>query len=219
MGQPEQGYPWQWSVYEWLDGEHATLERINDLNTFALDLADFLLALQRIDTSNAPRAGSNSFRGGSLKIWDEQARSAIAVLRGKIDTDTATAIWDAALQAPFTAEPVWYHGDVAAGNLLVRDGRLCAVIDSGGLAVGDPACDLAIAWTLLDAPSRALFRTRLDVDDAIWTRGRGWVLWKGMIILAGLIETNVIEAASAERAVAAVLKDRLAFSFLSPRAD
>jgi aminoglycoside phosphotransferase (APT) family kinase protein len=114
---------------------------------------------------------------------------------------------------------VWYHGDVAAGNLLVRDGRLCAVIDFGGLAVGDPACDLAIAWTLLDAPSRALFRTRLDVDDAIWTRGRGWVLWKGMIILAGLIETNVIEAASAERAVAAVLKDRLAFSFLSPRAD
>ncbi|MDA1073906.1 MAG: phosphotransferase [Proteobacteria bacterium] len=153
----------------------------------------------------APRSGQHSFRGGSLKIWDRQARSALAVLGDKIDTDRATAIWDAALNAPFTDEPVWYHGDIAAGNLLVRDGRLCAVIDFGGLAVGDPACDLAIAWTLLDATSRAAFRARLDVSDAIWARGRGWVLWKGMIILANLIETNVIEAASAEHAVEAVL--------------
>jgi aminoglycoside phosphotransferase (APT) family kinase protein len=74
-------------------------------------------------------------------------RQAIAALKGKIDTNTATEVWEAALATSWHREPVWVHGDVSAGNLLVLEGQLSAAIDFGGLAIGDPACDLAIAWT------------------------------------------------------------------------
>ena len=62
------------------------------------------------------------------------------------------------------------------GNLLTVDGRLSAVLDFGGLGVGDPACDLVIAWTLLPHTARTTFRTALQVDEATWARGRGWAL-------------------------------------------
>ena len=99
-------------------------------------------------------------------------------------------VWETALSATWTAAPVWVHGDVGVGNLLVRDGRLCAVIDFGNLAVGDPACDLAPAWTVFDGPSREAFRTTLALDAATWARGRGWVLWKALIVAAGLTSSN-----------------------------
>jgi len=96
----------------------------------------------------------------------------------------ATAMWEAALAATRDGPPVWFHGDVAPGNLVVRDGRLAAVIDFGCSGVGDPACDLVIAWTYLDAPARAAFRDALGLDDACWARARGWALWKALIVLA-----------------------------------
>lgn len=206
-GRPGSEYPWHWSVYGWLDGENATIDSIDDLNRFAIALADFLAALQRIDTRGAPRATTRSLRGGSLSIYDAQTREALDRLQGDIDTDAATAIWDEALQAPFSAKRIWYHGDVGAGNLLVEHGELAAVIDFSGLAVGDPACDMAIAWTLLTAISRGAFRSALSVDDAIWARGRGWALWKAMIVLARLTETNAVEAGSAQVAVDELLND------------
>jgi len=92
-------------------------------------------------------------------------------------------VWDSAMASRWTADPVWLHGDVAAGNLLVRDGRLSAVIDFGGTAVGDPDCDLAIAWTLLSGRSRQTFRAGLRLDPGTWARGRGWALWKALITL------------------------------------
>ena len=207
MGGPGLGYPWKWSVYNWLPGEVACAGRINDMPRFAMELAAFLLALQRIDTADAPPAPTpptpptpptHRYRGGSLLIWDEQARAALTVLRDDIDVDAAAAIWQQALNAEITADPVWFHGDVAAGNLLVEDGELCAVIDFGGLAVGDPACDLAIAWKFFDASSRDIFRSAYGADDAMWARGRGWALWKAMIVVANLIETNTLEAGSAQ---------------------
>ncbi|MCZ6643860.1 MAG: aminoglycoside phosphotransferase family protein, partial [Gammaproteobacteria bacterium] len=122
MGKPCDDYPWHWSVYGWLEGENATVEGIDDLSRFATALAEFLTALQRIDTTGAPCATKRSLRGGSLSIYDAQTHEAIDILHGTIDTDAATAIWEAALQAPFSSEPVWYHGDVGAGNLLVQHG-------------------------------------------------------------------------------------------------
>ena len=80
---------------------------------------------------------------------------------------------------------VWFHGDVAVGNLLVRDGRLAAVIDFGTCGVGDPACDLVIAWTFLDAPARRVFRREVDLDEDTWARARGWALWKALLGLRG----------------------------------
>src|SRR3712207_6823964 len=147
-GAPAEGYPFNWSIYRWLEGETARTERVDDLIEFATTLADFLAALQRIDPTGGPPPGRhNFFRGGPLTVYDAETRQAIAALDGRIDTDAATAVWEAALAATWHGPPVWFHGDVAAGNLLVEGGRLSAVIDFGTSGVGDPSCDVAIAWT------------------------------------------------------------------------
>lgn len=191
MGVPADFYPWPWSIYQWLDGQAATLERIADLPRFATALAQFLAALQQIDASGGPPPGPhNFFRGGPVSVYDAETRQAIEVLSGSIDTDAATAVWDEALVAKWQGSPVWFHGDVAAGNLLVRNGRLNAVIDFGTSGVGDPACDLSIAWTLLEGESREAFRAHLPLDRATWARGRGWTLWKALIVLAQLPGTT-----------------------------
>jgi aminoglycoside phosphotransferase (APT) family kinase protein len=208
MGQPAAGYPWHWSVYRWLDGEIATIKRIADLRQFAIDLAQFLIALYQIDPIGGPPPGPhNFFRGGPLTVYDGETRQAIAALDGTIDTDAATAVWEAALAATWRGSPVWVHGDVAAGNLLIQDGRLSAVIDFGSSGVGDPACDLAIAWTLLTGESRETFREALPLDDATWARGRGWTLWKALITLAALPGTNSREARPSRRIIDDVLAD------------
>ncbi|SNT25933.1 Predicted kinase, aminoglycoside phosphotransferase (APT) family [Asanoa hainanensis] len=182
QGRPGAGYPWPWSVNRWLDGTTAAHDTVADQTEFAVDLAGFLTALQGVDTGGEPAAGRHSFwRGATLAHYDDETRKAIAALDGRIDAAAATAEWDAALGAHWQGNPVWFHGDVAAGNILVRDGRLAAVIDFGTSGVGDPACDLVIAWTFLDAPARDAFRKALNVDDATWQRGRGWALWKALI--------------------------------------
>jgi aminoglycoside phosphotransferase (APT) family kinase protein len=207
-GAPAAGYPWHWSVYRWLDGEPATAERIADLPQFATALAEFLTTLQRIDSAGGPPPGRhNFFRGGPLTVYDAETRQAIAALDGKIDTDAASAMWEEALQATWHGSPVWLHGDVAAGNLLVEGGRLSAVIDFGTSGVGDPSCDLAIAWTLFGGESRDAFHAALQLDDATWARGRGWTLWKGLITLAEHIDTNSLEAGRARCVIDEVLAD------------
>jgi len=202
MGVPADGYPWHWSVYRWLEGENATIEPIADLQQAATTLAQFLAALQRIDPAGGPPPGQhNFFRGGPLAVYDTETRDAIAALHGKIDTDAVTAAWKAALAATWHGPPVWLHGDVSAQNLLVKRGRLSAVIDFGCSSVGDPACDLTIAWTLFSGESREAFRAALPVDGATWARGRGWALWKGLITLAEHMNTNPLEAGKARRAI------------------
>jgi aminoglycoside phosphotransferase (APT) family kinase protein len=207
-GAPSDGYPWQWSVYRWLEGEPASVGSIADLRRFATELAEFLNALRRIDPTGGPPPGRhNFFRGGPLTVYDAETRRAIAALEGRIDTDAASAVWKAALGTKWEGSPVWFHGDVASGNLLVEDGRLGAVIDFGTSGVGDPACDLAIAWTLLAGESREVFRSALRPGDATWARGRGWTLWKGLITLAQHIDTDPSQAAEARRVIDEVLDD------------
>lgn len=185
LGAPTDDYPCPWSVYRWLDGETAATAPPADLAQFAEDLAGFLLALQAIDAADGPAAGRHSFhRGGALAVYDAQTREAIAALGEAIDGPAATEAWEAALASAWTAPPIWVHGDVAVNNLLVADGRLCGVIDFGASAVGDPACDLVIAWTLFEGGSREAFRRGLPLDAATWARGRGWALWKALITLA-----------------------------------
>jgi len=208
MGAPGEGYPWHWSVYRWLDGETAAIENIDDLHRFAIALAEFLVALQRIDSTGGPPPGpSNFYRGGPLSTYDTETRQAITALDGRIDTESATAVWESALNATWHGSPVWLHGDVSTGNLLVHNGQLSAVIDFGTLAVGDPACDLAIAWTLFDRDSRNAFRAALGLDDAAWARGRGWTLWKALIVLAGLKGTNPLEVEKSRQIIDEVLTD------------
>src|SRR5687768_6543155 len=210
MGVPAEGYPWHWSVYRWLDGEIATMGRIGDLRQFATALAQFLAALQRIDPTGGPPPGPHCFyRGGPLTVYDAESRQAIAALEGQIDADAARTVWEAALGATWHGPPVWVHGDVAAGNLLVKRGRLSAVIDFGCSAVDDPACDLTIAWTLLSGESREAFRAGVPVDGSAWARGRGWALWKGLITLAEYIHTDPLKAKEARRVIDEVLADHV----------
>lgn len=183
-GEPGAGYPFPWSVYAWLPGENATRAALADQDQAARDLAGFLGALWSIDaTDGPPPEWSNGFRGvgvgderdSAIVGWRIERR--IAALTGLLDTDALRAVYASALAAPAWAKsPVWVHGDPAPGNLLVREGRLSAVIDFGTLAVGDPAVDLIGAWTLLDPRGRDLFREMLDIDDATWARGRAWAL-------------------------------------------
>lgn len=185
-GMPDEDFAFPWSVYEWIDGEPAGTGTIGDLTTFAAGLAAFLVSLRQIDPAGGPEPGlHNWFRGGPLRIYDYQARRAIEVLDGRVPRDAVTEIWESALDAAWDGRPVWFHGDVAAGNLLVRGGALAAVIDFGTCGVGDPACDLAIAWTLLSGASREAFRAGIGVDAGTWARGRGWALWKALITYAG----------------------------------
>lgn len=206
-GAPGQGYPWHWSVYRWLEGSSATIEPIADPRQAAVELARFVAALQRIDPDRGPPPGQhNSFRGVPLATRDTATRTAISTLRGVLDIDALTAAWDAALQAPaWHGSPVWIHGDLQSGNLLTLDGRLSAVIDFGCLGVGDPACDLMIAWNLLSVETRDVFRAVLQVDDATWARGRGWALSVGLIALAYYQTTNPILAGISQYAINAVL--------------
>lgn len=208
MGMPAESFPWHWSVYRWLDGEVATIGSIDDLPLFATTLGRFLDVLQHIDPADGPPPGRhNFFRGGPLTTYDAQTRDTIAALHGKIDAHAATAVWEAALAATWHDAPVWVHGDVAPSNLLVREGQLSAVIDFGCSGVGDPACDLVIAWTVFSGESREEFRAALPLDAATWARGRGWALWKALITLAQHINTNPIEAGKARRVIDEVLAD------------
>jgi aminoglycoside phosphotransferase (APT) family kinase protein len=208
MGVPAFGYPWHWSIYRWLEGETATIERIADLRQFALALAEFLIALQRIDPTGGPPPGPHNFyRGGSLAVYNGETRQAIAALAGVLDIDTASAVWETSLKAVWHGSPVWLHGDVSAGNLLVTKGRLSAVIDFGSSGVGDPACDLVIAWTLFSGESRETFRAALPLDRDTWSRARGWALWKALMTLAARKDDHSLEAEKARQVVDAVLAE------------
>ncbi len=184
QGRPTHEYPWPWSIYRWIEGKTAKAADIPDLPAFAVSLAQFLADLQRVDATGGPPPGPHNFyRGGHLSVYDEQTRLALRNLEDHIDIGSATLIWEAALQATWNRASVWVHGDMHPTNLLVEDGHLTAVIDFGCLGIGDPACDLAIAWTFFTGTSRELFRRHLPVDAGTWARARGWALWKTAITL------------------------------------
>jgi aminoglycoside phosphotransferase (APT) family kinase protein len=211
-GEPDAGYPYPWSIYRWLDGEPASVEGIADPVRFALDLAEFLAALQSVDTADGPQPGlHNWFRGGTLRTYDKEVERALAELDGQVDAELVREIWARALDARWNGADRWFHGDIAPGNLLLADGRLAGVIDFGTCGVGDPACDLAIAWTLLTADGREAFRKRLSVDDATWARGRGWALWKTLATCSYTFEDpeDAEEFANAQRVVGEIFSDYL----------
>lgn len=209
MGMPSEGYPWRWSVYRWLEGQNATDGQIDSPHQAAHALAQFITCLQGSDPAGGPAPGAhNSGRGEPLVNRDASVRSAIAALKNVIDTHLATAVWEEALNSPaWQGNPVWLHGDLHPGNLLVDKGQLSAVIDFGTLGVGDPACDMMVAWTFLTAESREIFRATLSVDDTTWVRGRGWALSFGLIAYAYYMDKNPGLAAISKRAIDEILTE------------
>lgn len=208
VGVPGEGYPFPWSVRTWLPGETADRAHIEDLPRFAGAVAEFLVALQGCQTDGGPAAGEHSwYRGASLAHYDQETRRCLAALAGRLETRPVVAVWEAALAAEWTGEPVWFHGDVAPGNLLVEDGDLSAVIDFGTSGVGDPACDLVIAWTLFSGESRQVFQDLVGQEEGTWARARGWVLWKALLGLAANSDSNPQWADAERRLISEVLAD------------
>jgi len=181
-GIPNEEYPFPWSVNKWIEGETVSLQTVQDLGQLAQDLGTFIVELQEIDASEGPLAGQHNFyRGGDLSVYDEQSKEAINNNVGTLHAPLLREIWDVALDSKWEREPVWVHGDIAPGNLLVDDGKLCAVIDFGCMGVGDPACDAAMAWSFFDDASRKVFKQAVKMDEETWNRARGWALWKALI--------------------------------------
>lgn len=203
-GLPGEGYPHEWAVYDWLDGEDATSVPL-DLHRAAVDLAGLLAALRRVDATGGPPPEG---RGGSLRPRDEATRAGIAALGDAIDAGAVTTAWKAALAVPeWDGPPVWIHGDLDARNLLVRDGRITGLVDWGSACVGDPACDVKVAWAVLDAETRPSFRELLEIDDATWARGRGWALSQAMIALPYYLDTYPVIVQEAWRWLSEALAD------------
>ncbi|WP_030781322.1 aminoglycoside phosphotransferase family protein [Streptomyces sp. NRRL S-920] len=205
VGEPGLGYPWAWAVSRWLEGEVATPEALGDSPRAAVRLAEFLAALQKC-TPDAAEAAPEDVRADTLADRDRDTRDAIGEVADVFDAEAMTTLWDAALSAPgWDRAAVWCHGDLHTGNLLTVDGHLSAVIDFGELGVGDPACDLTIAFTLMSPGSRSVFRDALGVDDATWTRGRGWALATGLNAYTTYAAENPRVAAQTTRQITAAL--------------
>jgi aminoglycoside phosphotransferase (APT) family kinase protein len=211
-GRADFGYPFRWSVHRWIGGEPVSRATVGDLSQLAVNLADWIAAFHRVDATDGRDAARHDLRGAPLEVRDAETRRGIAALAGEIDERAALGVWEESLRAaPYGRAPVWTHGDLLPGNLLARGGRLAAVLDFAGLGVGDPACDLMIAWGLFSGPSRAAFRDalrdRLGLDDATWIRGRGHALHHAAIYIPYYRDANPFGVAAARRQLAEVLAD------------
>jgi aminoglycoside phosphotransferase (APT) family kinase protein len=183
-GRPGAGFPFPWSVRNWLDGDPLSDAAAVDRDKLITDLAGFLAALRQAP-AHGPAGGRHSFyRGCHPSAYSEDVERSLELLGDTVDAAACRAVWAQALTSAWPSAPVWFHGDIAVGNLLVRDGRLAAVIDFGTCGVGDPACDLVIAWNSLTAAERPTFHEAVGLDPDTWRRARGWALWKALIQLA-----------------------------------
>lgn len=197
MGKPSHNYPWYWSIYRWIEGESANTLLLDDaqLEKMARSLGEFLNELHNIDVTGAPLPGShNCYRGAHPSIYDVEARATIAQLHPVINQKKAVQLWERAIDSRWEINPVWVHGDFASGNILMKEGKVVAVIDFGCMSIGDPACDLVIAWTLFNNKSRNIFKSTVALDDNTWVRARGWALWKACLELKKCENLASVEA-------------------------
>ena len=202
-GVPEDMFPYPWSIVRWIDGEMATLDRLDDPVQAARDLASFVLALQAVDPTNGPEQR----RGRPVRLQDEAVRQGVAGLRGEVDGDAVLDAWHRVLAAPdYDGPPVWFHGDLAYLNLLAQGGSLTAVIDWGTCGVGDPAIESLAAWSVFPREARDVYRDTLGLDDAAWERGKGWVL-TGVFGIPYYRDTNPVLVADKITAIEAVLAE------------
>lgn len=202
-GNPDTSYPWPWLITKWNEGHNPNLEEGNEHELLAKDLANFLNNLHGIKINGGPP----SRRGIPLKEVDDETKKAIGELEGEVNTLRITSLWEQFISVPmWNKEPVWVHGDFLPGNILVENNRLHAVIDFSDVGIGDPACDLVIAWSLLNDSSRKIFRESLEgIDDNTWERGKGWALSIALIMLPYYKDTNPTLAILARRMIENVM--------------
>jgi aminoglycoside phosphotransferase (APT) family kinase protein len=213
VGEPDDGYPFQWSVVPWLRGAAvadpldpaATPNVIFDVA--AVQLGEFVTALRGIDRAGGPTKEGGD-RGGQLSQRDDDVRKAIADCGDRIDGPAALKAWDRVLEAGDAERPgAWIHGDLLPGNLIAEGNRLTGVIDWGALGVGDPAVDLMPAWMLFSGRSRETFREAAGLDDAAWERGRGWLLIMSTFALPYYWDRWPEFALASQRRIEAIIAD------------
>lgn len=206
IGTPSEAYPHTWSVLTWLHGAPLEDSALRDPLETARQLADFFLFLRGAPPNATFQYGlENNGRGAPLADRAAPFEAALARLPN-VDSKWAARLWSRALQASDASPPVWLHGDVHPGNVLVTDGRLSGVIDWGLCGVGDGACDLLSAWTLFDTGAREVFRTHLGATDADWLRGAGWALSMAVIYLPYAYE-NALRCDMSEKMIERLMKD------------
>ena len=207
---PSATYPYPFSIYKWLDGSsanHVTLDA-RELENIALELANFLQELRKITKVAGPEPGQhNWWRGDPVSVYNDGAHKQIANLTDIIDIKSALDLWQRACANKWQKAPVWIHGDFAIGNILIQDNRLSGVIDFGGTAIGDPACDLVIAWTYLSGKAREIFIRATNLDDDTWLRARAWALWKATFALCQIANKNNAAADVHKKIIFAVTKN------------
>lgn len=209
MGHPSMDYPYLFSIYKWLEGRSINLieKQKIDLEVLVYDLSKFLKELQAIKDVEGPSPGQhNWWRGDHISVYNIDAKEQILELSEIIDINKAMDLWLRALNTKWNKEPVWIHGDFAIGNLLLKDGKLSAVIDFGGMGMGDPACDLVIAWTYLEGSSREIFIKEMNLDEDTWERAKAWALWKATFVLCELENQNSPEGLEQRRIIEEVSK-------------
>lgn len=207
-GKSGRGYPWPWTVSGWLEGENPSPGHGSSAE-LAIDLANFTRALHAVDVGDEAAAGPlRSYRGGPLAARDASTRSGVAGCGGLLDVSLLTEAWETARQVPEGGgKPVWIHTDLQPGNILTANGRLAGVLDWGGVAIGDPAVDLIVAWNLLDATARAVFRDAVDVGDPEWERGRAWALTIGINAYSYYVDTDPSLARVSQYQIEQVIAD------------
>jgi aminoglycoside phosphotransferase (APT) family kinase protein len=203
LGQPAEEFAWPWGVFTWLGGVNPVVGALVDPAGLATQLADLVRQLRAIDLPGGVRAGH------LVADRDPFVREAIEQLTGLVDTAPVIRFWDEAVRLPpWEGLPVWMHGDLAPGNVLLTGTRLTGLIDFSGLGVGDPAGDLAVAWNLLPAEVRPDFRAALAVDDATWARTSAYAVGQALVQLPYYRLTNPPLADSARHVITHVLADR-----------
>jgi len=208
MGTPSKDYPYPFSIYKWLEGTSINLLVLDNdcLEKLAFDLAKFLKELQSIDNVDGPAPGQhNWWRGDHVSVYDKSARDQIAKLSSIIDSNKAIQLWGKACKTRWNKNPVWIHGDLSIGNMLMQNSNLSAIIDFGGMSLGDPACDLVIAWTFLKDRARQIFIREMALDEETWLRAKAWALWKATFELCEIADKNSPEAHIQKRIIQDVL--------------
>jgi aminoglycoside phosphotransferase (APT) family kinase protein len=204
-GEPSDRFPAPWSVRRWLPGEALDVAPAVNRERMAEQLGGFLTEMRRAPTTDGPPCGRHSFfRGCHPSVYADEVQDALAVLGDSVDRRVCEAIWAEALCSAWPGQPVWFHGDLAAGNILVDHEQVSAIIDLGTCGVGDPACDLVIAWTFMDT-ERERFREAAQLDAETWARAAGWALWKALITLA---DTGSSQLEIQHRALKCLIEDR-----------
>lgn len=203
-GMPNTTYPFPWLVCEWLDGSNPDKEGMIDERKAAADMGAFVNAMQNTKPDNGPKCR----RGKPLSTLDKEVKQSIPLLNELYNTELLNDLWQSALKASnWEKDPVWIHGDLHAGNLLAKNRKLVGVVDFGLAGIGDPACDMMVAWTLLSRNSREMFRSIVQPDDNTWCRGRGWALFLGIVGYPYYRVTNPLFANIAKRALDQVIAD------------